>query len=98
MLLVFGAFAGLFFVGERLFPRRRQSLLRSGLVADACYVPVHYLLRVAISFVAADVLSSAADRLVPGRRPILEGLPVWQQAIVVLLVLDVLFYGMHRLK
>jgi sterol desaturase/sphingolipid hydroxylase (fatty acid hydroxylase superfamily) len=98
MLLVFGAIAGFFFVGERLFPRRPQSLLRPGIVADIWYVPLHYLLRVAISFVAADGLASAADRVVPGRRPLLEGLPAWQQAIAVLVVLDLLFYGMHRLK
>lgn len=98
MLLVFGAIAGFFFVGERLFPRRAQLVLRPGLVADACYVPVHYLLRVAISFVAAGALAEGADHLVPGRRPLLEGLPLWQQAIVVLVVLDFFFYVMHRLK
>jgi sterol desaturase/sphingolipid hydroxylase (fatty acid hydroxylase superfamily) len=98
MLVVFGTIAGLFFVAERLFPRRQQPLLRAGLVADACYVPVHYLLRVAISVVAAGTLTSAADHLVPGRGPLLEGLPAWQQAVVVLVVLDALFYAMHRLK
>lgn len=99
MLKVFGSVALLFFACERLWPKRRgQPVLRAGVYADILYVPIHYLMRVAVSFLLADALTDVGRHLLPGGRGILAGLPVPAQAAMVLLVLDLFFYFMHRLK
>ncbi len=98
MLKIFAAIALVFFILERFLPARRQPLLRPGVIADGLYVPIHYLMRVAISFVLADALSDLGRQVLPGGRGLLTDLPVWAQAAVVLVVLDLFFYVMHRLK
>jgi sterol desaturase/sphingolipid hydroxylase (fatty acid hydroxylase superfamily) len=93
------AIAGFYFVVERLAPRApEQPILRRGIVADAMYIPVQYLMRVLISFVAADVLTDATSVLAPGAVSLLAGRPIALQVVVVVVVLDFFFYVMHRLK
>ena len=98
MLGIFAGLAGLFFVLERVLPRRPQQVLRRGWFVDALYVPVHYLLRVFVSFVLAGLVTRAGQAVLPGVIPVLAGWPVWFQAIVVIVVLDFVFYVTHRLK
>jgi len=99
VLQLFAAIAGFFFIVERLFPRApHQGLFRRGVIADAFYIPVQYLMRVLISFLAADLLTEAGARAMPGAVSLLAGRPVWLQALVVVVVLDFFFYVMHRLK
>jgi len=98
LLLIFGTVALLFFVAERLMPRRAQPIARQGVVTDVLYVPIHYGLRVAVSFLLADAVSELGKHWLPGGRGLVSGLPIVGQALVVLLVLDFLFYVMHRLK
>jgi sterol desaturase/sphingolipid hydroxylase (fatty acid hydroxylase superfamily) len=99
VLAMFAVIAGFFFVCERLFPRvPAQGIFRQGFVTDVFYIPVQYLMRVLISFLAADLLTELGSKSMPGTVSVLSGRPVWQQALVVVLVLDFFFYVMHRLK
>lgn len=98
-LLLFLTIGGFFFLAERVIPRRPgQSLFRPGFVTDALYVPVHYLMRVLVSFVAAGFLTELGRAVLPGSVPVLSGRPVWLQAVVLVVVLDFFFYVMHRAK
>jgi sterol desaturase/sphingolipid hydroxylase (fatty acid hydroxylase superfamily) len=98
-LLLFLTIGGFFFLAERFIPRNPgQPLLRPGFVTDALYVPLHYLMRVVVSFVAAGLLTEIGRSLMPGAVSILGGRPIWLQAIVVVVVLDFFFYVMHRAK
>jgi sterol desaturase/sphingolipid hydroxylase (fatty acid hydroxylase superfamily) len=98
-LLLFLAIGGFFFLAERVIPRRPgQPLLRPGFFTDALYVPVHYLMRVLVSFVAAGFLTELGRAALPGSVPVLSGRPVWLQAVVLVVVLDFFFYVMHRAK
>jgi sterol desaturase/sphingolipid hydroxylase (fatty acid hydroxylase superfamily) len=99
MLAAFAAFALLFAAGERLVPLRPQRLLRRGFAADAAYVVIHYLLRVLVNGTLAVALAAWARRVLPASAiGTLARRPVWVQTLVLLLVLDFLFYVMHRLK
>jgi sterol desaturase/sphingolipid hydroxylase (fatty acid hydroxylase superfamily) len=98
MLSIFAVTGALMFLGERLRPRRAQSIFRRGVFADALYVPVHFCLRVFVNFFVAGLLTRAGREIWRGNTGLLEGLPVLVQALVVLLVLDLAFYAMHRLK
>ncbi len=99
MLKIFGGIAALFFLAERIWPMRKgQPIFRRGAITDGFYIPLHYAMRVAFSFLLADALTDAGRHLLPGGRGLLADLPVWAQATVVLLTLDFLFYWMHRAK
>ena len=99
VLALFAVIAGFFFVVERLFPREpSQGIFRQGFATDVIYVPVHYLMRVVISFLVADLLTELGKQAMPGAVSVLSGRPIWLQALVLILVLDFFFYVMHRLK
>lgn len=98
LLPIFAAVALLFFSAERVMPLRPQPLLRRGLVTDLLYIPIHYGLRVAVSFLLADAVTRVGQHWLPGGRGLVSGFPIVVQAAVVLLVLDLVFYVMHRLK
>ncbi len=98
MLVIFGSLAAFFFVLERLRPARAQGFFRDGFVADLLYIPVHYGLRVAFSFVAADLVARSVRGFLPGGRGLLSKEPLWIQVLVVVVSLDLLFYAMHRMK
>lgn len=101
--MMFALFAGLaatFLAAERLAPIRREQLFfREGFFADALYVPIHYAMRVGINWAMATAVSDVAALVFP---PAMIGVlgpqPAWLQAIVVILVLDFVFYVTHRLK
>jgi len=99
MLVIFVAIAMLFAAAERVVPIRPQRLFRRGFVADAAYVAIHYVLRIAINGTVALALAELGRRVLPSWAVgTLRDHPVWVQALVLLLVLDFLFYVMHRLK
>jgi sterol desaturase/sphingolipid hydroxylase (fatty acid hydroxylase superfamily) len=99
MLKVLVPIALLFFLLELVIPARRQPVFRRGLFADLLYVPLHYVLRVALNVTVASALTLAGRRLLPGWSvQVLVDKPVWIQAVVLIFVLDLFFYGMHRLK
>ena len=99
MLKVLVPIAFFFFVLELVWPARRQPLLRRGLVVDALYVLLHYVLRVALNVTIASVLTTAGHRILPRWAfEVLTDEPVWIQAVILIFVLDLFFYVMHRLK
>ena len=104
MLIIFAALAAVFFTLERLLPWRQQRILRSGFLADIVYIPIHFLMRVVLNGFVATSLAEAARYFLSGTslEPLGTGLlakqPVWLQSIVLLLVLDLIFYVIHRLK
>lgn len=98
LLVIFASFAGLFFLAERLWPRRFQPIVRRGIVADALYIPLQYGLRVLVSFTVAALLTEAGRQFLPGGVGLLAGQAVWLQATVVVVTLDFFFYVMHVLK
>lgn len=99
MPAMFASIAAFFFVMERIAPREpAQPIVRLGFIADVLYIPVQYLMRVLVSFLAADLLTDAGQGLAPGAVGVLAGRPVWLQATVLVVVLDFFFYVMHRLK
>lgn len=99
VLAMFAAIAGFFFLAERLIPRApAQRILRGGFFTDTLYMPVQFLMRVLVSFLAASLLTELGSRAMPGAVSLLAGRPIWLQALVVIVVLDFFFYVMHRLK
>jgi sterol desaturase/sphingolipid hydroxylase (fatty acid hydroxylase superfamily) len=99
MLEVLVPIAAFFFVFEFVSPARPQPILRRGVLVDALYVPLHYVLRVALNVTLAKVLMDAGQRfLPPWSVHVLADKPVWLQAAAVIFVLDFFFYVMHRFK
>lgn len=99
MLRILIPIALLFVVLEFVRPARLQPRFRRGWIADAFYVPLHYLIRVAVNVTIASLLAEAGRGFLPARAThLLAGRPLWLQALVLIFVLDLFFYGMHRLK
>jgi len=65
MLKILVPIALVFFVLELLIPARRQPIFRRGFLADALYVPLHYVLRVVLNIAVASALTAAVapDRI-----------------------------------
>lgn len=88
-----------FFVAERLFGQRKQPVFRRGFWADVFYAPLHVALRIVINGTVAFWLSELGRQILPASMvDVLLDEPVWVQAVVLLLVLDLTFYVLHRLK
>jgi sterol desaturase/sphingolipid hydroxylase (fatty acid hydroxylase superfamily) len=100
MLGVFAALAAFFFLAERLTPLHKdQPVLRTGFLVDAAYVVIHYFMRVFLNVTVVAAASGMAARLFPEwSLNVLRPQPAWMQAVVLLLVLDLVFYVTHRLK
>jgi sterol desaturase/sphingolipid hydroxylase (fatty acid hydroxylase superfamily) len=99
MLALFAAYGVLFFVVERLFPLREQPIFRRGWVTDLLYVPVHYLMRVGINGALAVLAARMVRDLIPGfQGGVLAGQSVWVQGALLIVIVDLIFYVMHRLK
>ena len=99
MLKILAPIGLLFFLLELLIPARRQPVLRRGLFTDVLYVPLHYALRILLNVTIASALNSAGRRWLPRWAfEVLTDKPVWVQAVALIVVLDLFFYGMHRLK
>lgn len=99
MLFIFAGLAGLFFLLERVIPWRPQSILRTGLIADVVYAPLHIGLRILINMVVATALTMMSRNVgVESLFGFNQRLPVWAQALTLIVVLDFAFYVTHRLK
>jgi hypothetical protein len=71
----------LFLVLEFVRPARSQPRFRRGLLADVFYVPLHYVIRVAVNVTIASALAEAGRELLPrGATHLLSGRPLWLQA------------------
>ena len=99
MLFIFGCIASFFFFAERLVAERSLPIFRRGYSADVLYIPIHYMMRVVVNGTLAIALTIISRRYLPDYTiHVLEDKPVWIQAVSLLLVLDFMFYVMHRLK
>ena len=94
----------LFVLLERLRPRHQQRVLRDGIATDLVYLVFngHFLgvLLAGVAEPAARALDSGlgqvgAQQLVHLR--VAEDLPAWAQFVVVLLVMDLVQWGIHNL-
>jgi sterol desaturase/sphingolipid hydroxylase (fatty acid hydroxylase superfamily) len=98
MLFIFATCAVVFAVAERLMPLHPQPLLRRGFFADVAYVVIHYLMRVVVNGTVAVLVVEASRRVFPNYVGVMSQRPLWLQTIVLLVVVDIFFYVMHRLK
>lgn len=99
MFWIFAAIALLFVTAERVGPFRAQPLLRAGFVSDVAYVAIHFVLRIVINGTVAVALAELGRRLLPEWSVgALREYPIWCQTAVLIVVLDLVFYVMHRLK
>jgi sterol desaturase/sphingolipid hydroxylase (fatty acid hydroxylase superfamily) len=96
---IFAALALVFSAAERLLPLREQRFFRRGFATDVAYIGIHYVLRIAINGTIAATLVEIGARTLPAWSVgTLRDRSIWLQAFVVIVVLDFLFYVMHRLK
>ncbi len=99
MLGIFGLLAVAFLAMERLFAAHPQPVFRTGFGADLIYAPLNVLARIVFNGTIALGYARLGHALLPSEwAGVLSTRPVWLQALVLLVVLDVLFYFMHRLK
>jgi sterol desaturase/sphingolipid hydroxylase (fatty acid hydroxylase superfamily) len=99
MAFVFATIACLFVAAERLFPIHQQPFVRRGFFTDLLHVVIHFGMRVVINGIVAVALVDLA-RLYAGPLTLvsLQDRPLWLQTLALLLVLDFVFYVIHRLK
>jgi len=98
LFLIFATIGVSFFLLERLFPQRSQAILRKGLVSDCLYVPIHFALRLFVSFFLASELTALGREILPAHTDLVRAYPVWFQVVALLFTLDLVFYLMHRAK
>ena len=97
--IIFAGLAAFFLIAEKLFSTRHRKSPRSGLWGDLMYAFIYFLMRISINgFIAGGVIEWLHFTM-PGFLPeLLKKKPVWLQTLVLLLVLDFIFYVNHRLK
>jgi sterol desaturase/sphingolipid hydroxylase (fatty acid hydroxylase superfamily) len=87
-----------FIVAERLFPAKRQAILRRNWHHDLSYWVLNRLL---VQFTAVLFAAGAfyvSTNLMPGAvTSFVGGLPLWAGIPLAILVADLVFYSMHRL-
>ncbi|MEK8022398.1 MAG: sterol desaturase family protein [Candidatus Hydrogenedentota bacterium] len=98
-LIIAVCIAVVFFVAERFHPPQPQPVFRRGIWADLVYAPLNILLRILVNFILASAIARAGVHILPGRFfGVVRGEPAWFQACVLVIVLDFVFYVIHRLK
>jgi sterol desaturase/sphingolipid hydroxylase (fatty acid hydroxylase superfamily) len=98
-LVIAASFAGFLFASERIWGVHERPLLRRGLFADALYAPMHVALRILFRSSIGVGFTQLGSHVLPQEwTHVLAGRPLWIQTMVLLLVLDLFFYVMHRLK
>ena len=83
---------------ERLFPARRQRLLRPELAIDACFFAGQYLAFAALVTSALAAMHGTIGP-VPALTPLrglMAQLPFWAQAIIAIVIGDLVVYWFHR--
>jgi sterol desaturase/sphingolipid hydroxylase (fatty acid hydroxylase superfamily) len=100
VLAIFAGLAAFFFLAERISPlHREQRVLRRGFYVDVWYVGIHYFMRVFINGTLAVMVAGLGRQYLPEQLVgMLRSHPTWVQALVVLMVLDFIFYVTHRAK
>jgi sterol desaturase/sphingolipid hydroxylase (fatty acid hydroxylase superfamily) len=89
--------AAMFMPLERLFPRRRQAILRPRAGVDACFLVGQYLLWSALSLAILQAVRAALDgAALDGARDAFARLPLAAQAIAAVVAGDLLVYLWHR--
>jgi sterol desaturase/sphingolipid hydroxylase (fatty acid hydroxylase superfamily) len=84
---------------EKLFPARKQKLLRPDWWTDLLFFLGQYLLWGGLVFVVLQYFRGWLDGIMPAAfRTAVAGQPWWLQAIEVVLLSDVLIYWGHRLQ
>jgi sterol desaturase/sphingolipid hydroxylase (fatty acid hydroxylase superfamily) len=91
--------AGFFFASERIWGVHKRPLLRRGFWADVLYAPMHVALRILFRSSIAVAFTQLGSYVLPREwTHVLADRPLWIQTVVLLFVLDLFFYVMHRLK
>ena len=99
ILGIFSVIAFFFLVAERIAPARKQRLFRAGIITDGLYVVANIAIRLVVNGTLAIGIAGIGQRYLPDYTiGILLDQPLWIQAIAVIVVLDLFFYVMHRLK
>lgn len=98
MALSFVLFGAVYGPLERLFPARRQRVLRPELATDLCFFAGQYLL---FGVVVAACLSACSAALANWLGLLdfklwLEALPLWARAALAVITGDLLIYWFHR--
>ncbi len=98
------AFSLFFLAAERLWPRRKQAILRRGIVNDLTYLVVNgEYLGVLVGVLSIHVIAAlnrmleaggAREKLYLG---IMAGKPLWLQWLTLLLVFDFAQWGIHNM-
>jgi sterol desaturase/sphingolipid hydroxylase (fatty acid hydroxylase superfamily) len=95
--LSFAVLAAMFMPLERLFPARRQRVLRPRLAVDACYFLGQYVAWSALSLAILVAVKRACDAHVPGLwRDRFAAQPFALRALAAVALGDLLVYGWHR--
>jgi hypothetical protein len=83
---------------ERLWPVRRQPVLRPGILVDLGYYFLNSLLPALLLSLPVAALAWAVHRVVPYRVHAIAGeLPFWARAVAGLVVGDLAYYWAHRM-
>jgi len=99
MLFIFSIIALIFFTAERIDPARTQPVFRRGIFTDGIYVVVSIMIRIIVHGFLLVTISRLSQDLFPGFLiGVLADEPLWIQAPAIIIVLDLFFYVMHRLK
>lgn len=88
-----------FVTAERRFARVARPFPRRGFATDLLYIPVQVGLRIAVNgTLAVGATEMGRALLPPSMLGLIANRPTWLQAIVLILVIDAVFYGLHRAK
>jgi len=99
MFLMFATFGAFFCLMERLFAIHRQAIVRRGFFTDLCYIPIQYFMRTVVNGTVAVGLAELSRRYLPAHSiNVLKDRPLWVQVVTLIVVIDFIFYVMHRLK
>ncbi|MCG6871282.1 MAG: sterol desaturase family protein, partial [Gammaproteobacteria bacterium] len=99
MFIIFGVIATFFMIAERIWGARPQPFFRAGFVTDCLYVVTNIGLRFLFTILIASGVQDFGQRYLPEyTMGVLLDQPLWIQAISIIVVLDFLFYWMHRAK
>nr|WP_294529350.1 sterol desaturase family protein [uncultured Rhodopila sp.] len=89
--------AAIFVPLERLFPARRQTVLRKDFLEDSGWFFLNGLVIKSVLFLPMAALAVGLHHIVPGAVQSAAGaLPVWLRVVIALILGDVGFYWGHR--
>lgn len=99
MLFIFSIIALIFFTAERIDPARTQPVFRRGIFTDGIYTVTSILVRVLVNGYLFVMISQLGETFFPAYLiGVLSGQPILVQSVAIIVLLDMFFYVMHRLK